>query len=186
MNRNNKILILVLVGVGLIALAVFIAIFINGNETRTSEPVEGEHVSAVYCTAKGIEGAFFSSEIVNTITNEVKITYHDSGIEKLYYSYKGTYRSNDVLKQDDGVFQAKYNNYMSEHGQNSVDLSPVYDEMNNKLHIALYADSLDKINEATSVFFFINGNEVNQFKKYTMDDMKKYYEDKSFSCKIVK
>ena len=186
MDKNNKILTLVLVGVGLIALAVFIAIFINGNETRTSEPVEGEHVSAVYCTAKGIEGAFFSSEIVNTITNEVKITYDDSGIDKLYYSYDGIYRSYDVMRQDDGKFQAKYNNYMGENGQKLEDLIPVYDELNNKLHIALYADSLDKINEVTSVFFFIDKNEVNQFKKYTIDETKKFYEDKSFSCKIVK
>lgn len=186
MNKNNKILTFVLVGIGLIVLAVIVAVFANGKETRISESVENEHISAVYCTAKGMENAFFGSERVNMITNEVKITYNNDGIDKLYYSYNGTYRSNEVMKQDDGVFQAKYNYYMNEQGQKSDDLSVAYDEMNNKLHIGVYADSPNKINEATSVFFFIGKDDVAKVKKYSMEEMEKYYENKGFSCNVVK
>ena len=186
MSKSNKILTLVLIGVGLIALAIFIAIFANGSETRTSEPQEGNSISAVHCTAKGIEDGFFYSDKVNTIDNEIKITYNNGGIDKMYYSYNGTYRSSDVVHEDEIKFHAKYNTYMGENGQNIDDLNPAYDETNNKLHIGLYADSYDRVNGVTSVFFFINNDDVSKVRNYSMEDMKKYYESKSFSCKIVK
>ena len=186
MDKNNKILTLVLIGVILLIVAAFIAIFANGKETRTSEPVGGEHISAVYCTAKGMEERFYYSENVNTVENEIKITYTNNSIDKLHYSYDGVYRSYDVMKQDDGVFQAKYNNYMSENGRKSEDLSVAYDEMNTKLHIGVYADSVDKLNEVTAVFFFVSKEDVNQFKKYSMEEVSKYYKNKGFSCNIVK
>ena len=186
MSKSNKILTMVLIGVGLIALAIFIAIFANGSETRTSESYENNSISAVHCTAKGIEDAFFYSDKVNTIKNEIKVTYNNDKIDKMYYSYNGTYRSSDVVHEDEVRLHAKYNTYMGENGQKIEDLNPAYDETNNKLHIGLYADSYDKINEATSVFFFINKDDINNVKKYSMDNMKKYYESKSFSCEIIK
>ena len=186
MKKNNRILTLVLVGVGLIALAILIAIFANGREIRTSEPIENESISALYCTARGIEDAFFSSETANTIENEIKITYNSNSIDKIYYSYNGVYRSSDVVHKDEVRLHAKYNTYMGENGQSIEDLEPSYDEMKNKLHIGLYADSYDRVNEVTSVFFFINKEYISMVKKYSMEDLKKYYENKSFSCKIVK
>ena len=186
MNKNNRILTLILIGIGLIALAIFIAIFVNGSETRTSEPQDNNSISAVFCTAKGMEDRFYYSENVNTVENEIKITYNNGSIDKLYYSYDGVYRSHDVVKQDDGAFQAKYNYYMSENGKKSDDLSVTYDEMNTKLHIGIYADGADKLNETTAVFFFINKDDVNQFKKYSLEEVSKYYKDKGFSCNIVK
>ena len=186
MKKNNRILTLVLVGVGLIALAILIAIFANGKETRISEPMESETISALYCTARGIEGAFFSSETANTIENEIKITYNNNGIDKIYYSYNGVYRSSDVAHEDEVRLHAKYNKYMGENGQKIEDLEPSYDEMKNKLHIGLYADSYDRINEVTSVLFFIDKENINKIKKYSMEDLKNYYDDKSFSCKLVK
>ncbi len=186
MNKSNKILTLALIGMGLIALAIFIAIFANGSEIRTSEPQENNSISAVYCTAKGMEDRFYYSENVNTIENEIKITYDKNSIDKLYYSYDGVYRSYDVMKQDDGVFQAKYNNYMNENGQKPEELSVAYDEMNTKLHIGIYADNVSKLNEATAVFFFINKEDVNQFKKYSLEEVSKYYKNKGFSCNTVK
>ena len=125
MSKSNKILTLVLIGVGLIALAIFIAIFANGSETRTSEPQEGNSISAVHCTAKGIEDGFFYSDKVNTIDNEIKITYNNGGIDKMYYSYNGTYRSSDVVHEDEIKFHAKYNTYMGENGQNIDDLETI-------------------------------------------------------------
>lgn len=186
MKKNNKILTFVLIGLGLIVLAILIAIFSNGKETRISELIENESVSALYCTSRGIEGAFFSSETANTIENEIKITYHNDNIDKLYYSYNGVYRSSDVTHGDEVKLHAKYNKYMGENGQRIEDLNPSYDEMKTKLHIGLYVDSYDMINEVTSLFFFINKDDISKVKKYSMEEMKKYYEDKSFSCKIVK
>ena len=186
MSKNNKILTLVLIGVGLIALAIFIAILVNGSETRTSEPQESNSISAVHCTAGGIEDAFFYSDKVNTIENEIKVTYNNDKIDKMYYSYNGTYRSSDVVHEDEVRLHAKYNTYMGENGQKIEDLNPAYDEMNNKLHIGFYTDNFDKINEATSVFFFINKDDISKVKKYSIEEMKKYYESKGFSCEIIK
>ena len=169
MNKNNRILILVLVGIGLIVVALLIAIFANGKETRTSGQIQGESISALYCTANSIDDAFFSSDTVNTIENEIKITYNDKGIDKLYYSYNGVYRSSDVVSSDEVKLHAKYNTYMGENGQKIEDLNPSYDEMKTKLHIGLYVDSYDMINEVTSLFFFINKDDIGKVKKYSME-----------------
>ena len=104
----------------------------------------------------------------------------------MYYSYTGKYRSSDLVDKDEARMHAKYNTYMSKNGQDLEDLNPTYDEMKSELRIGLFADSVNKLNDATAVFFFINKEDINQFKKYSMEETAKYYKNKGFSCNTVK
>lgn len=185
MSKSNKILTMVLIGVGLIALAIFIAIFANGNETRTFGEAENEKIEALVCRSAGREDGFFHSETANQIVNEIKATYSGDTFDKLYYSYEGIYRSEETAKGDQSM-HTDYNIYM---GKNNIQydiLSPSYSVVKNKYHLTLYADEEGDLNNTTAVFFYIDDKDLERFKKFDIDEMKKYYEDKNFKCGLVK
>lgn len=178
------------IGAVLIFLAVVVVVFIliltNGNETYTSERIENNSMDALICSTGGVEDAFFSSETVNQINNEVKITFGQDKISKVFYSYTGVYRSNEVAEEDETRLHAKYNIYMGENNVQQESLSPNYSTAKNDLKISLYVDDLNKINETTAVFFFIDKEEINDFKRSSMDELAAFYKEKGFSCKTHK
>ncbi len=170
----------------LILLVIVIILFIlfNGRETRTSEGGENESVTALYCTAGNLEEAFFTSTTANTIKNEIKVTFKNNKMDRLFYTYKGTYRSTEVARDDEAVLHAKYNIYMGENHLIQESLSPSYSVANSKFNLTLYIDDYSKINPATAVFFFIGEDKIAEFQDYTIDKMKTFYEDQGFQCQI--
>ena len=163
----------------------FLLIIFNGNETRTSSEAENKKIEALVCRSAGREDGFFHSKTANQIVNEIKATYNGNTYDKLYYSYEGTYRSEDVAKGDESM-HADYNIYMGEHNLAQSSLSPTFSLVKNKFRLTLYADEKDDFNKTTAVFFYVTDEDVDKFKSYDMDEMKKYYEAKDFKCNIVK
>lgn len=180
---------LIMVGSLLILLCVLIVIFLliitNGNETRTSSEVDEDKLEALVCRSGGREDGFFHSDTANQIVNEIKATYNGNSFDKLYYSYEGTYRSEDVAKGDESM-HADYNIYMGENSLEQDSLSPSYSLVKNKYHLTLYADEEDDFNKVTAVFFYVDDKDVEKFKKFSIDEMKKYYETKDFKCSVIK
>ena len=180
---------LIMVGSLLILLCVLMVIFLliitNGNETRTSSEVDEDKLEALVCRSGGREDGFFHSETANQITNEIKVTFAGKEYDKLYYSYEGTYRSEDVAKGDESM-HADYNIYMGDNSLSQDSLSPSYSTVKNKYHLTLFADEEDDFNKVTAVFFYVDDEDVEKFKKYDIDGMKEYYEAKDFKCAVVK
>lgn len=184
--KNNKSVLFTVIALFLIIIAVFLWILLNGKETRTSNSGDNESISVLYCSTNGIEDAFFTSETANTIKNEMKITFKGDKLDKIFYAYNGAYRSTEVAQEDEARLHAKYNIYMGENDISQEDLSPSYAVTSSKLHLTLYVEDYNKINLVTSVFFFIDEDEINKYKNYSIDEMKSFYEEKNFKCQINK
>ena len=182
--KNNKSVLYIVIALTFIIVAVFLWLLINGKETRTSSEKSEESISVLHCKAKGIEDAFFASTTANTIENEIKITFRGDKIDKIFYDYNGVYRSSEVAKEDETKLHARYNLYMGENKIEQDSLSPSYSITNSKLHITLYADNYGMINSVTSVFFFIDSDRIGDYGKSSIDELKSFYEKKSFKCEI--
>ncbi len=188
MENEKKRNTLIMVGSLLILLCVLIVIFLliitNGNETRTSAEVEEEKLKALICRSGGREDGFFHSKNANQITNEIKATFNGDSFEKLYYSYEGVYRSTEVAEEE--TMHTEYNLYMGDNNMPLETLSPTYSAANNRFHLTLYTDDKSDFNLVTAAFFYVDKEDVEKFKKFSLDEMKKYYETKDFSCSVVK
>ena len=180
---KRGIAIVLLAVVGLIAV-VLILLPMNQKETYIDGGVHQEKVVALFCSARGKEEAFFASDTVNTIENKIKVTFSDSELEKLFYAYEGVYRSNDLAVSDETRLHAKYNIYMGEHGRLLNDLAPSYSIVGNKLQITLYVDKVEKIDTVTAGFFFVDKDEISNFKRLSVIEVENFYENKGFSCDI--
>ncbi len=168
-----------------VLIVIFLLIITNGNETRTSSEVEEEKLEALICRSGGREDGFFHSKTANHITNEVKTTFNGDSFDKLYYSYEGVYRSTEEAEKDRSM-HADYNIYMGDNNMPLDTLAPNYSAANNRFHLTLYTDDKNDFNLVTAVFFYVDEEDVEKFKKFSLDEMKKYYETKDFSCSIVK
>ena len=174
-----------------IALVLFIIVIIlifllKRSETRFSDDTAKDEISALDCKTGPIEDGFFVSETANSTSNELKITFKNQKMDKIYYSYYGVYRSEDVANADDTHLHAKYNIYMGENGVEQGSLNPNYSVVKTKYHISLYVDDYDKINPVTAKFFFIDKEDIEEFNSYPIDTLKSYYEKKNFKCEVIK
>ena len=186
MKKDNKKNWLLIGGILLVLLIIILYILMNGRETKISDDGESESVSALVCTDGNREGAFFYSTTANTVTNEIKVTFKKGQFDKLFYTYRGVYRSEEVANEEEAEFHADYNIYMGHHDLNQNSLNPAYSVPGNKLVLSLYTDDYSKINRLTSEFFFISPDDIEKYKNYSLDEMKDYYENKDFACQIVK
>ena len=184
-KKNSKMTVWFLIFSGLFVVAMIILFFTNGRETRISSGQNDDSIMALRCVVEhGLEDAFFASSSANTIENELKLTFKNSKLDKLFYSYTGVYRSNEMAVADEAVLHAKYNIYMGSHDQQQDSLVPAYSIVKSKLIITLYADDYSKINAVTSDFFFLDSDKLGEYEGYSIEEMEKYYEAKDFSCTI--
>ncbi|MBR3236108.1 hypothetical protein IKF92_00275 [Candidatus Saccharibacteria bacterium] len=186
MEEEKKSKMLKLIGSLLVLLGVFAVIILliltNGGETRTSDNSDGDVVSALVCRSGGRDDGFFKSEKANNLTNEVKVTFSDKTYDKIYYSYEGVYRATEVADEDEVRMHADYNIYMGDNNLSDNLLSPSYSVAKNKLHMTLIADDKSDLNQVTAVFFYVEKDDLEKFKNFSMGEMRKYYESKDFSC----
>ena len=155
MEGKNRTSSLILLAIILLIIAGFLLFFLNGSETRISEERGSEKMTALSCKTGNSEEAFFNSETANTVENVVKITFKDDKLDKVFYSYEGTYRSYDVAEQENANFHAKYNKYLSPYGINPEILTPTFLTSETKFRINLYAESSKIINNKIGILLHI-------------------------------
>ena len=183
-DKEKKIKYIVLALV-LILIALFILLFLNGTVTRTSEDISKDEISALNCKAGRIEDGFFVSETANTTNNDIQITFKNGKLDKMYYTFSGVYRSEEVAEAEDVLVHSKYYGYMGENGFDVGYLNPSFSVVKSKYYFRLYVDDYDRINEVTRVFFFIDKEDLDEFNSYSLDTLESYYEKKNFRCDIV-
>lgn len=177
----NTIGIILLIFAAIIVLIFFI--LFNGRETYTSDDRGSDAYLALDCKTGAIDEAFFTSSTVNTISNHLKVTFNKDGVDKIFYSFEGVYRSEGDAEQDNAVLHARYNKHMSEYGIYPEVLTPTFSTVNTKLTINLYAKNRDVITRGIGTLFFIDDDNLESFLKYSRDQVADYYKDKGFSCK---
>ena len=176
-------IILAVVAIVIIAILVFIPL--NGSEKHISVSKEEAKITALTCESHEHDNAFFTSDTANKIAHDIKVTFQGNNLSKVFYRYNGAYNSNDAAKKDEATLHAKYNIYMGENEISQESLAPTYSTVNTKLDISLYMEEDKKLNPATAVFFFIDKEKLMDYKKFSVNEMKDYYENKNFVCQII-
>ena len=182
MDENKKMVGFAVLMLILLIIAFIIWFFLNGTETYISDDTDAEPYQALDCTAGNLEEGFFYNQVANTVVNHIKATFANKKVYKIYYSYEGTYRSNDVALQDETNLHIRYDEHMGGYGILNSTLSPTYSTVKTKTQINLFAKSRDTIKKGTAVFFFINDDDIESFLDYSRDQAADYYSKKGFSC----
>ena len=182
MKDKQKKTIYIIIAVVFIVLAIIILFLLNGSEKRTSTKKENDSITALDCKAGRMENAFFISSTANNTSHEVKVTFRNDKIDKLYYLFEGVYRTYDIADQDNANFHAKYNIHMSGNGLEQESLAPTFLTAKTKLRINLYAKNREMMNKATAVLFFIKEDDLEKFLDYSRDEATEYYKKQGFSC----
>lgn len=184
MRKNSDAISWIIVGSVLFALALAFFFLLSGKETRVSETFENNSIMALECKIGAVSDSFYTSSIANTVQNDIKLTYKEKKIDKLFYTFTGVYRSDEVAAQDETTLHAKYNIYVGDHDVAMESLAPTYSVNKSKLILTLYADQYARINPVTAIFFFIDNDRIDGFEDYSIEEAKKYYETKGFVCTI--
>ena len=167
---------------GLIALIVFLLTY--EKETHIIETYDSGEISSLTCsTTETSESAFFQNN-AKSAKHELRMVYNNSVISKMSYEFRGVYDSQDAARSDDGSLHAKYNNYMGEHGILNSVLTPIFQSLDGELKISLYLGEYDKMNSAFAPLFYIGNGLIDTIGKNSVQETKKYYENKGFSCII--
>lgn len=166
-----------------VLIIIVLLILFNGHETYTSDRGEEKVVTALDCTARGIDGEFFASQSANTIENRIKVAFSDDKIDKMFYSFDGVYRTEEEAEHENAVLHAEYNKYLASYNIDHEILTPTFSTVNTKLQINLYAKNREMINRGTGKLFFINEEDVDDFLNYSREQVASYYKKQGFSCK---
>lgn len=167
---------------GVIALVIFLLTY--KKETHIYESYENGAVSSLVCdTTETTDSAFFENHAEN-VKHEIKIVYNDDVISKMSYEFRGKYDSWKSADDDEGILHAKYNNYMGGHNLKIGMLNPVFQNVDGELQIRLYLDNYKNMNSVIGKLFYIGDGSVGVISKNKVEETKKYYENKGFSCII--
>lgn len=183
-NKKSSIVYAIIIAViaGLMALVIYM--LTNKKETHTYRTQDNGEISALVCTTNDNESSFFASETASSINHTVKLIYKDNKVEKISYEYDGKYNSSEEAKHDDAVLHAKFNIYLGEHNIEQDVLTPVFQHNGDGVTIRLYLDNYNEMNSAIGKIFYIGSGIKDTVAKNSLEETKKIYENKRFSCII--
>ncbi len=156
----------------------------SGKETKTVTSVESDVEKTIVCTNSDDETSFFKSGYPNSAKHEVRIIVKNNKMDKLSMKYTGVYESEYVAEKSSGIIHAAYNDLL---GKNSISqgvFSPNFMKNGSTLTIELIGEVKD-INPVTAKLFYIDQSEFNKIKSFSLDGIKRTYENKGFSCDIM-
>lgn len=167
----------------IIVVVVLVTWFLNnGHEVRKGDGGTVEKQEALVCAAGEVEGMFFSNGAVSEVKNEIKILFSGSKMNKIFYSYTGEYQSEETAKKVNDIMHADYNTYMGRSGAYQESLLPTFAYIGSMERIDL-SSGIGELNTVTARLFFLDGEEIDNIKEYSISEWKEFYEDKGFSCK---
>lgn len=165
------------------AFVIFLIIILNGRkETVTTTTTEKDKNSTVVCkTDKSIESGVFDFRGPKEHKHEIKVMLLNDKMDKISYTYSGTYESNKDAENAHAFLHASYNEYMGKFSQKASTFSPNFNNAGTEATINLFGQAGD-INSYTGKLFFLDSNEYYKAKSLSSDMLKKLYENKGFSC----
>ena len=185
-KKSKKALIIYAFSIAIIAGIVAIVIFAltNKRETHTYVNRNNGETSGLKCTIDKNDNAFFVSDLATELKHTIKIMYNDNNINKVSYEYDGIYDSAEEAKKDVGKMHTNYNIYMGDHGVDHEILTPVFQYDEKKARIRLYLDDYRKMNSTIGKVFYIGSGIQDTIAKESIEETKKIFENKGFSCII--
>lgn len=162
-----------------------ISSWLSGRTTNVSAEDNIETTSYLSCSTNSTHHLFFKPENMVSAEQLLKITFKNDRPNDVNYDFKSTFASSDWAKQADASMHAQYNIYMGDQGANAESLTPLFDHIDNVAHVNLYADKFE-ITKATAPFFVLSPDEVTDFYSSSSEQIQKIYQNKSFSCSLIK
>ena len=183
-KKTRRQLILDIIIVILIAaFVVFLIVVLNGQkETVTTTVTDKDKNSTIVCkTSDDIENGVFSYLSPEAHTHEVKIILLNNKMDKISYTYSGTYKFDGEAKDAHAFLHANYNDYMGKYNQKTNLFAPNFNDAGAEVTISLFGQVKD-VNSYTGKLFFLDSSEYNKVKSLSSDMLKKLYENKGFTC----
>lgn len=179
-KARNKLAIWGVVGL-VVLLIILIWLLLGGSETHLSDGSEGEKTEALICRSGALSEGFFYDESASETRNEIKILFAKEKIDKLFYSYRGDFASEGQAESVSATMHAKYDIYFGENNASRSVFTSTFANVANEVRVNIYGryDSLDDI---TAVFFFLNRDEIEVEKAYTLEELGEFYTKKGFEC----
>ena len=169
-------------GIGLIVLlVVLIWLLLGGSETHISDGSEGERAEVLVCKTGAVDGGFFYDGSAGETQNEVKMLFVDGKIDKVFYSYRGDFASEGQAESVSATMHAKYDIYFGENNASRSVFTSTFANVANEVRINIYG-GYDSLSDATAVFFFLDRDEIESEKEYSMDKLGEFYAKKGFKC----
>lgn len=185
-RKTKKTLIIYAFSLAIIAGTAALVFFLltNKRETHTYVNRNNGETSGLKCTIDKNDNAFFASDLATELKHTIKIMYNDNNIDKVSYEYDGVYNSAEEAKKDSGMMHTNYNLYMGDHGVDHEILAPVFQYDEKKARIRLYLDDYRKMNSVIGKVFYIGSGIQDTIAKGSIEEAKKIFENKGFSCII--
>lgn len=181
-NKSTKVAVMtcIFVLVAILMALLLIKLF-EPHETHTSDENTTTVVAALSCKSANMPEAFFHSEEASSEAQEVKITMQDNRADKVSFTYTGTFANAEEAKRAASDMHADYNIYMGTTTVGFSDLLPNFSTIDKQVVIALYLDE-KTLAVGTAPLIFLSESEMKNFNTYSLNNLKKIYTGKGFSC----
>ncbi len=181
-------------GVGVAKVCVLVALFalvmaivvvaLSGKETYNSATYNEDELKTLYCEAGELEGGLFNFDDASGVKNIVKYVYGGDNILRLSYTYTANFELESVAKARLATMHADYNEYMGKTDVYFDSLSPAFNLFDTSVSVNLFIER-NLFTVDTSKMVFLSTSDYITAKKAKIEDLKKLYEKKNFTCKIV-
>lgn len=173
----------------LIALALIVVIMVIvwmlfvSNETYVTNDASGKNnkIGSLVCKTKESDEAFFNLSQAKEEQHEIKATFKENKLDKMSYNYDGVYETNERAEYAAAKFRVDYDTFMGKKSLEPSILDSKFAAVDNKARVSLFADR-DKLNNNTVGFFFLDMDEFQKIKSYSIENLADIYRKKGFDC----
>ena len=167
-----------------VALAALLLFLMHGKETRNSTGESSEKIGVLLCKSNIPKTPFFKVTSETSSTHEIKVTFKNDTYDVFSYTYDAKFSSEAKVKEAEALLHADYNTYMSGIGLDPEGLSPAFSNATSELLINLYIPR-NKLTVGTGKFAFLDEGEFTAIDHYSVNDFKKMYSGKGFTCQYT-
>ncbi|MBQ3263782.1 hypothetical protein IJH06_01585 [Candidatus Saccharibacteria bacterium] len=181
-KSNMKVWLVVASVLVVVALCVVgMVLLLRGSETRETGSKETYAISALTCTTRSAEDAFFSLDSAISSEHTIKMTFKDEKPDKVSYSYVGEFSTAELAEKASSSYHANYNVDMGGNKMNPEKLTPAFVATDKTVKINLYS-AVNELNATTAKFFFLTADEQRNLSTYSEKTIQKIYENVGFKC----
>ena len=185
MKSKINIIIFILSATTIMLLILFGAVFLKFNEEHlVSNNATANRIDVIDCKSSGPDLPFFLFDGERNVEHEIKITYGKLGVDKYFYSYYGEYETEDSAIKAMSWMNGEFNIYL---GRKHLDINnypATFNTSNNIVKINIYLDRDNFANPAASSLTFLDETTLRELQTLNIQELKKKYEDRHFSCLI--
>lgn len=176
-NKNWFLLVGVILAIAIIIIVLWL---LMRGETKTTGDWSEETSESLTCKASNVAYEYFGADKATSSNNvQINAVFNNSKIQSISLIRKMTYIDAETAKIWSDSHEFNMNVSFSNNGLNPYDLNANFSKNDNVAQMTIYAVK-NEINDATIKYFMLDNIPKN------IDDYKKSYTNKGFTCEIAK